>query len=90
VAIFKNDDQVALLAQAKAQLSADRATLAEAEKNLARDQALVNKHDAAQATLDASRRAREVAQAAVARTDALVHIGALVFVATMCRSPAYL
>jgi HlyD family secretion protein len=87
VAVVKNDDQKAVLAQAKAQVSAARANLADVERTYKRDAVLEQNRTLPTATLERSRDRLDAAKAEVERATALVQQAQANLDKTLIRSP---
>jgi multidrug efflux system membrane fusion protein len=87
--LFRLDDRVARaqLAQAEANLLRDQAQLADAERILARNEALAERGFAAKATLDTARAAHEALKAAVAANEAQIRNLRTLLDYTVVRAP---
>jgi len=87
IAVIDNDDQLALLAQAKAQLEAAKAEVRVAELDYERQNALHEKRNASTATLDSARAQLDVAKAEVLRAQASVELATANLDKTRIKSP---
>ena len=87
IAVVKNDDQMAILAQAKAQLDTARATLVEAAKHYRRNTALEKSNAASVSALETARKDFDCAKAGVKLAEAAEQLAQANLDKTLIRSP---